>query len=80
MFPQSDVIKILNHLKRKYKQQFYYKMLYGEAEITRVKMDFWGQPLIEAGTVETKCFSFDEILKWHKCPEKEFERSWNNNG
>lgn len=71
MFPQSDVIKILNHLKRKYKDGFYYKMGYDEVTIDLI------YPVgITGRNVVTKTFDFSEVLSWHKNPEREFERSW----
>ena len=71
MFPQSDVIKILNHLKRRYKDSFYYKMGYDEVTIDIIK-----PYAITACHIITKTFDFSEVLSWHKNPEREFERSW----
>ena len=71
MFPQTEIIKILGHLKRKYKDRFYYKMKYGEVDI-----DMIFPVRITERNVVTKTFTFDEVLSWHKNPEREFERSW----
>ena len=72
MFPQTEIIKILGHLKRKYKDRFYYKMKFGEVDIDIV--NFYG--IYSDKRVTTKTFTFDEVLSWHKNPEREFERSW----
>lgn len=71
MFPQTEIIKILGHLKRKYKDRFYYKMKYGEVDI-----DMIFPVRISERNIITKTFTFDEVLSWHKNPEREFERSW----
>ena len=71
MFPQTEIIKILGHLKRKYKDRFYYKMKYGEVDI-----DMIFPVRISERNVITKTFTFDEVLSWHKNPEREFERGW----
>lgn len=71
MFPQTEIIKILGHLKRKYKDRFYYKMKFGEVDI-----DLIFPVRITERNVITKTFTFDEVLSWHKNPEREFERSW----
>lgn len=73
MFPQTEIIKILGHLKRKYKDRFYYKMKFGEVDINMIF------PVrITERNIITKTFTFDEVLSWHKNPEREFERSWQN--
>lgn len=71
MFPQTEIIKILGYLKRKYKDRFYYKMKFGEVDI-----DMIFPVRITERNVITKTFTFDEVLSWHKNPEREFERSW----
>lgn len=73
MFPQTEIIKILGHLKRKYKDRFYYKMKFGEVDIDMIFSTFSNT---RPSSVITKTFTFDEILSWHKNPEREFERSW----
>ena len=73
MFPQTEIIKILGHLKRKYKDRFYYKMKFGEVDI-----DMIFPVRITELNIITKTFTFDEVLSWHKNPEREFERSWTN--
>ena len=71
MFPQTEIIKILGHLKRKYKDRFYYKMKFGEVDIDMILSTTYFER-----NVVTKTFTFDEVLSWHKNPEREFERSW----
>ena len=71
MFPQTEIIKILGHLKRKYKDRFYYKMKFGEVDIDMILSTTYFER-----NVITKTFTFDEVLSWHKNPEREFERSW----
>ena len=73
MFPQTEIIKILGHLKRKYKDRFYYKMKFGEVDIDMILSTTYFER-----NVVTKTFTFDEVLSWHKNPEREFERSWQN--
>lgn len=73
MFPQTEIIKILGHLKRKYKDRFYYKMKFGEVDIDMIFSTFSST---RPSSVITKSFTFDEVLSWHKNPEREFERSW----
>lgn len=73
MFPQTEIIKILGHLKRKYKDRFYYKMKFGEVDIDMIFSTFSST---RPSAVITKSFTFDEVLSWHKNPEREFERSW----
>lgn len=75
MFPQTEIIKILGHLKRKYKDRFYYKMKFGEVDIDMIFSTFSST---RTRSVITKSFTFDEVLSWHKNPEREFERSWQN--
>ena len=75
MFPQTEIIKILGHLKRKYKDRFYYKMKFGEVDIDMIFSTFSST---RPSAVITKSFTFDEVLSWHKNPEREFERSWQN--
>lgn len=71
MFPQTEIIKILGHLKRKYKDRFYYKMKFGEVDIDMILSTTYFER-----NIVTKTFTFDEVLSWHKNPEREFERSW----
>ena len=71
MFPQTEIIKILGHLKRKYKDRFYYKMKFGEVDIDMILSTTYFER-----NVITKTFTFDEVISWHKNPEREFERSW----
>ena len=84
MFPQTEIIKILGHLKRKYKDRFYYKMKFGEVDIDLITREVDVTAIerypthIFDKTVITKSFTFDEVLSWHKNPEREFERSWQN--
>lgn len=75
MFPQTEIIKILGHLKRKYKDRFYYKMKFGEVDIDMIFSTFSST---RPSAIITKTFTFDEVLSWHKNPEREFERSWQN--
>lgn len=71
MFPQTEIIKILGHLKRKYRDRFYYKMKFGEVDIDMILSATYFER-----NIVTKTFTFDEVLSWHKNPEREFERSW----
>lgn len=76
MYPQTQILKILSHLKRKYKRNFYYKMLYNEVEISMFEKS---EMTSFVRKITTKTFTFDEVLKWHNNPDKYFKESWCKN-
>lgn len=74
MYPQTQVIKILNHLKKNSRGKMFYKVGFNEVEISMcMPASLMGENVVK------KCFTFEEILKWHNNPDKYFKESWCKN-
>lgn len=74
MYPQTQVIKILNHLKRNSRGRMFYKVGFNEVEIS-----FCTPVSLVSDSIRTKTFTFEEVLKWHNNPDKYFKESWCKN-
>ena len=66
MYPIDNVMKIMQVIKKEYKDRLYFSVWYNSVSIS----------LIESGNVEEKTFDFNEVLKWYNNPTFYFNRAW----
>lgn len=74
MYPQTQVIKILNHLKQNSRGRMFYKVGFNEVEISLCMPNSF-----PSNSIVVKKFTFEEVLKWHNNPDKYFKESWCKN-